>query len=170
MPRPPRLKASAQPLPPGLLDVHPPHTLIDAHRARTGPRCTRTHTPKHTHEHARARTRLPLRSASYLPCRRGSNRTPGCRHSLGTGSEAGRTRSSGLQFRPRIRWGWPGAGARAGTPRLRPAPPRPAASTHLRIEAWSPIGREGQDCCACELSPLYGANWPGGGCGVLVGK
>lgn len=124
MPGSPKLKASAHPLPPRPAGCAPPHTLIYGHRARTGPRCTRTHILKHTHEHARARTRLPLRSASYLPCRRGSSWTPGCRHSAGTGSEAGRARGSRLRFRPRIRWGWPGADAPEGTPRLRPAPPR----------------------------------------------
>lgn len=53
-------------------------------------RAAPAHTPaKHTHEHARPRTRLPPRSASYLPRRRGSGRTPGCRRGAGTGSEDG---------------------------------------------------------------------------------
>lgn len=64
----------------------------------------------------------------------------------------GRDRGSHLRLRLQLGWGRPGAGARAGTPRLLPARPRPAASAHLGTEAWSPVGQEARVAAH--------ANWP----------
>lgn len=86
---------SSGPPPPGAEGQHSPPSpwpagCVSPTSVLTMARAAPAHTPaKHTHEHARPRTRLPPRSASYLPRRRGSGRTPGCRRGAGTGSEDG---------------------------------------------------------------------------------
>ena len=170
--RPTGLKARAHPLPPWRARCAlPTRTPIGAHRAPADHRCTCTHTSE-THPGTRACSHTPPSVQRLLPARAATGRAElrdastaqAVEQRLDEPQEAAGgsdQRSAGVGLK---------AEARAGTPGLRPTPPRPAASAHLETEAWFPVGRKDRDCCACELEPRCGANPRGGGCGAGAGE
>ena len=170
--RPTGLKARAHPLPPWRARCAlPTRTPIGAHRAPADHRCTCTHTSE-THPGPRACSHTPPSVQRLLPAA-----PPPVE--LNSGMQAPHRQWSGGWTNPRKQPAGSdqrsaGVGlkaeARAGTPGLRPTPPRPAASAHLATDAWFPVGRKDRDCCACELEPRCGANPRGGGCGARAGE
>lgn len=147
-----------------LRDAHP-HTHRLCSQSTHWPALhPRTHTPRpETHTGTRARSHTPptCRAASGPADSGMLGSAPALERRLGRPRAAAsgsgrRTPAAGL-----------GRGLELGLPG---GQPRPAASARLGTEAWSPAGREGQDCRACELEPSWEANPLGGGCRAPAGE
>lgn len=122
------------PFPRGPREMQPPPPIRGT-KERTGSRCILTR-PSETHTHRS--TRLPPR-ASYRPRHRGSSRVPGMQ---GTAWALERRlqppRVAAWSSGRRCSWDWPGAGAGARFPRVRPARPGSASPRPrpLPIRLW----------------------------------
>lgn len=158
------LKASAHPLSPRRAEWAHPHRSAPAGHALASTAPART---PETHTGTRARSHTPPSAQRLLPAA-----PPPVEPD--SGMRAPERRLDGPGQEPSVpagdQVGLASAGAGAGTPCLRPTPPRPPASAHLGTGAWSPKGREDPDCRACELAPRCRANPPGGGCRVPAGR
>lgn len=123
---------------------------IRAPEARTGPRCTCTHTQRHTnlrsHTPPSAQRLLPAASPQLEPDSRDAG------HSVATGAEVGPARATAWDSAGRRCPGSPQAGGWNLDPgaSVCPAPPR----SLLPLEARGVVSRGGAGkggCCACEV-------------------
>lgn len=130
--------------------VLPRHAL-----ARAAPAHTQTHTNVLSHTPPSAQRLLPAASPQLEPDSRDAG------HGAGTGAEVGSARATAWDSAGKRCPGSPQAGAGTWTPGLQSVPPRLAASSHWRPEAWSRgVGRGRGGCCACELERPFSPRPP----------